>query len=51
MKEENLKLLKSDLLENGMVSEVLPEYINTNGLSNIKFRGVSKKNWSFSYDC
>lgn len=43
MKEENLKLLKGDLLENGMVSEVLPEYINTNGLSNIKFRGVSKK--------
>ena len=39
MKESNKKL-KVDLLENGMINEVFPKYINTNGLSKIKFGSI-----------
>ena len=43
MEELNVDLLKKDLLENGMVSEVLPSYFNTNGLSKISFKELVKK--------
>lgn len=37
-----VELLKKDLLEKGMISENLPDFINTNGISKIKFKELKK---------
>ena len=44
MDKNYIKSLKKDLLENGLVSEALPEYLNSKGLSNISFKELTKSN-------
>lgn len=48
MDNQYLKQVKTDLLENGMVAEVLPQYINTNEISKVKFKELNKSNRSSS---
>ena len=42
MEKIDIKLLKADLLENGMSSDIFPQYINTKGLSNIKYKSIKE---------